>query len=98
MATAQTITASTVVPLRPRSKTKAKRARKPKPRDVVGNVKAVIAMRDELKAAARQRRELDEQIAAEQHEHRWGGLRSIALLALMSAVLVGMLVAGVTGG
>ena len=44
------------------------------------------------------RLEYAEQLKHAKHEQRWGGLRSIAILSLMSTVLVGMLVAGVLGG
>jgi hypothetical protein len=35
-----------------------------------------------------------QRVEAAKREHRWGGLRSIALFALMSSVLVGLLIAG----
>lgn len=37
-------------------------------------------------------------VANAKREERWSGLRSIAIFTTMSAVLVGMLVAGVMGG
>jgi hypothetical protein len=55
----------------------------------------VIAMRDELKAVAAQRRDIAADMAAAASEQRWGGLRSIALLLAMSSTLIGLLVVGV---
>lgn len=50
-------------------------------------MKALYAWRDERRVYA-------QQVKAANREERWGALRSIALLSLMSTVLVGMLLAG----
>ncbi len=41
------------------------------------------------------RREYNRLLAESQREERWGGIRSIGLFAAISAVMVGLLVAGV---
>ncbi len=88
-ATTQDITNVIRLPRRTR-KAKAKATRKPKPRDITETMRALYEWRDA-------RREYDRQLAGIKSEERWGGLRSLALLAVISSVMVGMLVAGVMG-
>lgn len=61
-------------------------------------VMASVSMRDELKAIAAQRRDTDAHRALLMREERWGGIRSLMLVTVISAVMVGMLYAGVMGG
>jgi hypothetical protein len=48
----------------------------------------------QVQALAIERRMREAQIAAEQHEARWSGIRSVGLLAAISGVMIFTLVAG----
>jgi hypothetical protein len=72
-----------------------RRPRRPR-HDVVKAVTAAIELRDTMRGIAAQRREIEAQILAAKSEQRWSGVRSLALLGAISAVLVGLLVAGVS--
>jgi hypothetical protein len=92
---------STIIPLRPvtgrKAKAKQAKARQPRKRNVAKAVQSAIELRDHCRAVAQERRELDAHALLVRREEKWGGLRSLALLSLISATLVGALLAGISG-